>query len=251
MSFDNRSNNVYITNNVISNDLVQKNEGTKTSGKKKDLLIAILPAIIAGIFTLIEMFYQGYVDRETDRSATNLEEVQEQVEEELTLYITRGNIQDMEIEYSIYELTSTPAIGGYHVIPYPYLCISSMNKIDYIPISGIYTQTQYTADVNGKCVFKRENTLEGLRQYVEMLLLYSQRQVQVGNLVAVQYTNDKKELEVQVYELRDGELLVADESVVIDVLNAYSDEEILKISMHGWPSNKDYIGQQINNYIIF
>lgn len=138
----------------------------------------------------------------------------------------------LDIDLVKYEITSLSNIAGYKIIPYPYIRISTDDKISIYPIINDFMQVQYVADSNGKCVLTRENTEDLIEK-----LKKDGYDVSFKCFVVIQYISLDGNEHREVFELRNGQLQYADEKEAVIVMEKTHDEESSKINMND--SNKN------------
>ena len=134
------------------------------------------------------------------------------------------------IEYISYEISTDPAINGFHVIPYTYIVIEVSGEKKYIPVEAQFLQEEYVAEQDGKCILYRENTIEELTEALQAQGCESTAEC----MVAIEYVVAGKS-EVNVYELRTGQLKIAEEEKVIAVVGDWENLNYVKIDMMSWP----------------
>ena len=195
----------------------------------------ILPLIVAIIVAIIYN-YPFNVEKNDDESSFSSPQ---------PIVQTFSNKEKIE-EYSQFKyiectLTSDPILSGYQVKPYPYIAVFKSEEWTYIPILGLYTQDQYSADNNGVCKLKRENITSQLQDISTEVNKENGEDYHVGCLLVIEYVANDGLRKNETYELRIGQLSIPDEDKAIKIINANSDDAQIKINVATWPSNKDQI----------
>lgn len=208
---------------------IRKDDGDNVIRSNNGIVIAI----VTGLFALIGVIYRGQVDLKIEQlKETHEKELHEsQNDYEQYIYNRSSIIQKNGIEYVQYEFETDPPMEGYHMIAYPFaICEKEDNKV-YLPIIGQFNHDEYVADEDGKCSLLRENTTGEFLKMAASVVNYS---IEVECLIAIQYVKDGK-VKREVYDIRDGQLTLSDQNIVIEVLKAWEDEDGVKIDMWAWP----------------
>lgn len=190
----------------------------------------VIPALIA----LLGVIYRGMIDIKIEKMK---EEYDKESRESESMINQKFNnkceiIEKSGIEYMQYTISSSPVVAGYHVIAYPYLVYEKENKKKvYIPITGQFTQVEYVAEETGRCILLREDLSEELQTMITFKWGFS---VEIKCLIAFQYVEDEQEKR-EFYDIRDGELTKSEQEVAVEVVQAWRDENFVKIDVRSWP----------------
>lgn len=146
-----------------------------------------------------------------------------------------------DIEYIKYNIISDPALSNYQVIPFPYISIQKDDVIVYIPLLSQFSHNQYVSDSQGRCVLRRENTTDAIVE-----LLYEKWEpegftIGKGCYLAIQYVASNGELDMGIFELRNGQLIDNNPDQAACVIYNTYDEGTYKINMLDWPGNKHIV----------
>lgn len=207
----------------------EKEEEKGVPKSAKGWLVFFFPYAIA----LISAIFGGWITWKIEKSKEEHEKDMYNMQNDYDqrFYSSTCTIEKFGIEYVQYEFTSKPAVAGYHVIVYPYVVYEKEGRKFYIPFIGQFTQNEYMADENGYCQLFKENTNDDFKK---MVVSKTNLWVEIKCLAAIQYVEDG-ETKREVYDVRDGQLVISEQEVVIEVLTAYEDENHVKIDMLSWP----------------
>lgn len=200
------------------------------------LIIPLISAIIIAIIGKIP------IDTEKESSTDQPQPTQLFINEE-------KHTEYSQFKYIECTLTSTPILPGYQVKPHPYIAVLDSEEWIYIPILGLYTQEQYSADNNGICKLEREDIITQLQDILTAMNKKLGQDYDIGCLIIIEYmANDSSDSPIKkAYELRIGQLSIPEDDAVIKVLNANDSDTQPKIDVTMWPNNKDQIIEVINN----
>lgn len=153
-----------------------------------------------------------------------------------------------QFEFVECKLTSTPKRSGYKVKPYPYIAILKSDEWIYIPVRGLYTQDQYSADNDGVCILKRENILTDLQDILKEINQARGQEYEVGCLLLIKYTSDNNaEQPVKPYGLTTGNLPSFNIEKAEKIVDAFNNDAQIGINVLVWPSNKEQIVEVLND----
>ena len=188
--------------------------------------------IIAALIVLVGTIYASQTEMRIQKSIEqhdiymrNLENAHEQ-----KFYMSEEMITRTGIEHIRYEIEAEPAINGFHIIPYVYIEIEISGEKKYIPVEGQFLQKEYVAGQDGRCTLYRENTKEELLDKLKELGCEAQAEC----MIAIEYVVESKP-EKNIFELRTGQLVVAEKEKVIAVMAAWEEQDYVKIDMTSWP----------------
>lgn len=193
------------------------------TGKKLQnakILVEIL-AIILGLFT------GGF---------TAIVKYQDYMAAKLQLFHNFQTITEVAgIEYVAYQLSSDPAVQGYHVKPYSFVKIDTQEGDRYIFLENYFSQKQYTADENGICILLRQNTEDELEKMI--LQVNEENEIKSQTILVIQYVFNEKQHN-DFFELRNGELKRIDDKAALKVIDNYFKKDTLILDMEIFPCNK-------------
>ncbi len=252
-SNNNHSNNsVNSSGNNSSNDRSKENRKAGNDGgfwDKKDFAQIIL-AILALITAAITGFF-GYKTAAASSDKLQIS-AEDSVTEEMTepeFYCSAEKEEAAGISYIKYEITAVPKVEGYHVKPYPYLLYEKRKEDIVFPLKNIFTQEEYPADTEGKCVLRQEKSMESVGGCISEILEDKPKEsYRIETILVISYGSgkDNKDLR-ECYFLEDGKLSKPDFKICNQVLEKYQDEEAAYIDMSNWPKNEEEIRKLINS----
>lgn len=218
------------------------NEKSEAVGKKKKgpgpwtkLLLPIGATIFVAILSAVLPRILDYKNQKGNEETFQTENINQQFENEEKL------CEFAQLDYIECTITSNPVMSGYQVRVYPYLRFLVDGEWEYLPIIGLYTQDQYSADADGICTLIREDITKQIQQYIEdateMTIGYD---YDIATLVVVDYVSDSNKDTREVYELRIGKLTVPDDEIIVKVLAAYENKKRV-INVIAWPDGKEKV----------
>ena len=200
----------------------------ESSSREKVKWGPIIVALIAFVGVLCTCWANIVIQKSKENHEIYLQEMENAYEQKFNM--TEKIITRAGIEYISYEISTDPAINGFHVIPYTYIVIEVSGEKKYIPVEAQFLQEEYVAEQDGKCILYRENTIEELTEALQAQGCESTAEC----MVAIEYVVAGKS-EVNVYELRTGQLKIAEEEKVIAVVGDWENLNYVKIDMMSWP----------------
>lgn len=151
------------------------------------------------------------------------------------------------IKYVEYTLVSDPVVPRYQVKPYPYIAVLGLKGWTYIPVLGLYTQEQYTADFNGICKLEREDIMTQLQDISAEVGKEIGTEYKTGCYFLIGYVARDGSKESEIYEFEKGNLTSPDAAESLQVIAAYKNDTHIKINVVTWPSNKEQVLETINS----
>ncbi len=200
----------------------------ESSSREKVNLGPIIVALIAFVGVLCTCWANIVIQKSKENHEIHLQEMENAYEQKFNM--SEKIITKAGIEYIRYEISTDPAINGFHVIPYTYIVIEVSGEKKYIPVEAQFLQEEYVAEQDGNCILYRENTIEELMEALGAQGCESTAEC----MVAIEYVVEGKS-EINVYELRTGQLKIAEEEKVIVVVRDWENLNYMKIDMMSWP----------------
>lgn len=213
----------------------------ESSSREKVNWGPIIVALIAFVGGICKCWADIVIQKSKENHEIRLQEIENAYEQKFDMsekITTRAGI-----EYISYEISTDPAINGFHVIPYTYIVIEVSGEKKYIPVEAQFLQKEYVAEQDGKCILYRENTIEELMETLGAQGCEGTAEC----MVAIEYVVEGKS-EVNVYELRTGQLKIAEEEKVIAVVRDWENLNHVKIDMMSWPvGSEEQLKQLLQN----
>lgn len=211
----------------------EKKEGT-SSKLRWEAAVSIIVALIA----LTGVIYSKQMDWKIQKSMEAHEkQMKEQETYKLEFSMEQQDINRAGIEYTKYEISlhsSDPSINGFHIRPYVYAIMKLSGEKKYIPVERQFLQAEYASGSDGVCILYKEKTTDELLD----LLKEQGYDAQLECMLAIEYTVNGK-AQVNIYTLRTGQLEVAADEEILDVLEAWEHLEDIKIDMMFWPIGRE------------
>lgn len=249
---NNNSNNNNNNGNNSSDGRSNKNQKDEKGGgswDKKDIakiileVLALITAAVTGFFG----YKTAVASSAEPQISTEDSDSEEMSELEFCCNAEREEVAG--ISYLKYEITVEPEVERYHVKPYPYLVHERRGEDIVFPLKNIFTQEEYTADIEGKCVLRQEESMESVGSYIsEILGDRLQKSYRIETILVISYGSGKDNEDLrECYFLKDGKLSKPDFKICNQVLKTYQNEEKAYIDMSNWPKNKEEIRKLINS----
>lgn len=143
----------------------RKAEKDGKSSKERANLVPIVVALITLVGVICKCWADMVIQKSKENHEIHLQEMENAYEQKFDMsekIVTRTGI-----EYIRYEISTDPAINGFHVIPYTYVVTEVSGEKKYIPVEAQFLQEEYVAGQDGKCILYRENTTEELMEALE------------------------------------------------------------------------------------
>lgn len=231
---------VTINNVVINNDFMEQQKEYKGHEKGSGAGEKIIVPIVLAIISLIQAIIVAVINNTPAEGdvAPSSEMGVEEAADKLIFDCIAEETEKVGLEYIEYEIASNPSLNGYHVRPYPYLSYVGKEGNIIIPLTHLFTEEEYSADSDGKCILLKEYSAEKIEEMYEPSSADTLLFIEYGSKI-----NGEKML--QCYYLNDGELQEAEEEIVIQVLEAYENTEQI-IDMSNWPKNMEKIQMHLD-----
>lgn len=191
-------------------------------------IVTIITALIVLAGTVYASWTDMRIQKSSEQHDIHMRELENAYEQKF--FMSEEVITRAGIEHIKYEIEADPAINGFHIIPYVYIEIEISSEKKYIPVEGQFLQKEYAAGQDGKCILYRENTKDELLDTLKELGCEASAEC----MIAIEYVVDGKP-EKNMYELRTGQLVVAEQEKVIAVMTAWENQDYVKIDMTSWP----------------
>ena len=254
---NNNSSHLEVSNNEQNDEKKSKEQDThkqqsmkKGPSKWAKLLIPIIVPIIGAIISpIVISMAEFYLQRFFDKSVSEDNRIEQSspIPSEPPFSIDEQSVEGSPFKYIECTLTSNFAVPGYQVKPYPYIAVLGSKGWTYLPIRGLYTQEQYSADYNGICKLKREDILTQLQDISTEVRKEIGTEYKIGCLLLIEYVANNSSKETEIYELGLGHLAPPEnEAESIKILAAYQSDTPIKIDVTTWPSNREQIVKIIN-----
>ena len=207
---------------------------------KRKLSEPLLIAIVPGLLSICATIITAITSVATTIIQTNASKLSDQKlgTETNTQNVIFTNISEktssMNFEYINCSISSDPPLPAYQVRVYPYLTICGDEQDYYYPITGLYTQPQYVADTNGVCTLLKTDDLDVVCEFLAQE--NNDISPETGTILLMQYSTNNTSF-TEAYELRNGQLITADDTIAIIVLNAF-DSDSYTINLNVWPVYK-------------